>query len=274
MGFPFIILTSIGLCYLDETPVFLLYKKRFEECKEVLKRITKINKRPEFKFNLLEEMHEVNERYVSALDITEPNRKITEMRESGFFSMPKEGKDMNKVSVIVKDKEISKIKVFIKNYKLFILWGVYYFAYFGLPLLIQSEKIYILNFTFLGIIELAGIYIASRIISKMDNMKIMQYSMVICTLFSCLHNFISTSFSFLLVTKFFLTIFFAVLQIHTLETFSVKNRSKIFGYCFMFGRLFAISMPLVFGQLSAFQLSPVSVLVIMFFISTLFLIKM
>jgi hypothetical protein len=276
MGFPFLVLTGVGFCFLDETPAYLLCQKKYEECKSVIRTITRVNKRPEFKFNLVEEMEEINQKYTSAMDIAGGMANtIRPNRDSAYWSVMSDNPHVldSRISSIQKVK-ISKLKLFRKYFQLFFLWAVHYLAYFGFPLLMGGGTTLVLNFTFLGCIELLGILLSIKLLKHYSRVKSMRYFIIICLVTCIMFYFFDTYFSLLIISKFFLTLFFGVLQIYTLEMFPIEIRSQGFGYCFSFGRLCAIFIPLFLGRFSALQIKPVLILAIFFFLSLLFMINL
>lgn len=62
MGILFLIFVILGAFYFDESPKYLVYKERTEEAKQILKKITRINKRPPFEFKLMKELQKKNEK--------------------------------------------------------------------------------------------------------------------------------------------------------------------------------------------------------------------
>ena len=276
MGFPFLILTGVGFCFLDETPAYLLCQKKFEECKSVIRTITKVNKRPEFRFNLLEEMGHYNKKYTTGMDMV--GGKSANLRpkgNSGLFSIMSENTLLvDNTSSFSRKTKISKVKLFKKNFKLFFLWAVNYFAYFGLPMLVGDGTTLVLNFTLLGFTELLGILLSTRVLRHYPRVCCMRVFIMFCFVTSSLFYFFKTYFFLLIISKFFLTLFFMILQIYTLEVFSTEVRSQGFGYCFTFGRLCAIFIPVFLGQFSALDINPVLILAIFFFLSLLFMINL
>jgi hypothetical protein len=271
MGFPFLILTVVGLCYLDETPAFLLYQKKYEECKKVLQTITRVNKRPDFKFKLLEEMHEVNQKYTTAMDLVGgKTMNIRPMRDSSYMSIISESPTYKDSSGnLIKVKRKSVFKLFSRHMRLFFLWAVHYFAYFGFPLLIQGGNTLVLNFTLLGCVELFGILLTTSLLRNHCRVSSMRICVFFCLLTCVLYYFLDKNYLYLLVSKFFLTIFFGALQVYTLEVFSTEIRSQGFSYCFTFGRLCAIFLPLALGRFSALKVDPVLLLTVLFSLSLL-----
>lgn len=67
--------------------------------------MTAVNRRPPFRFNLIEELEEINHNYMHA-------------KEGKFFEKHQ--------SLFIQNYELNKY------YKLYILWGVYFFTYFGM----------------------------------------------------------------------------------------------------------------------------------------------
>jgi hypothetical protein len=276
MGFPFLVLTGVGFCFLDETPAYLLCKGKYEECKSVIRTITRVNKRPEFRFNLVEEMDEINQKYTSAMDIAGGmSANIRPMRDSSYWSIVSDNPHLIGNQDMSSQKfKISRLKLFKKYFQLFFLWAVHYLAYFGIPLLMGGGTTLILNFTFLGCIELLGILLSIKLLRHFSRIKCMRIFIMICLVTCILFYFFDYQFFLLIITKFFLTLFFGVLQIYTLEIIPVEIRSQGFGYCFTFGRLCAIFIPLFLGRFSALQIKPVLILAIFFLLSLFFMINL
>jgi MFS family permease len=88
MGLPLVFCFILAWFWLDETPRYLVSKKRFEEAKEVLKKICIINSRPPFNFRLNGEITTDNERFfrvgVQNLDTTGVTAMTSKKEESGF----------------------------------------------------------------------------------------------------------------------------------------------------------------------------------------------
>lgn len=271
MGFPFLILTVVGLCYLEETPAYLLYQKKYEDCKNVIRKITRVNKRPEFKFKLLEEMNEVNPKYTTAMDLVGGKAaNIKPKRDSSYMSVISDAPQFIEGSGIRRVAHKKSIfKIFSRNLRLFFLWAVHYFAYFGYPLLIQGGNTLVLNFTLLGCVEIVGILLTTRLLRNHCKVGSMRVCVVFCIFTCALYYFLDKNYIYLLVSKFFLTIFFGALQIYTLEVFSTEVRSQAFSYCFTFGRVCAIFLPLAIGRFSALQIDPILMLGVLFFLSFL-----
>lgn len=256
MGFPLIALTAIAITLLEESPAYLLMKRDFKGCRQVLKKITEINNRPKFKFRLLPELHDINPTYTTNMDLFQSHNK------TDTCSLQSEQRLMTSPSP-------SMWKLFRKSYPLFILWGVHYFAYFGFPLMISYGRTLVFNFTIIAAIELLGILISIKILKSFDQLKTMGYLLTACLVCCGLDAAVGKSFVFLCVVKFCLTLFFGVLQIYTLEAFDMRLRSQAYGYCFMFGRLCSIMTPLVFSQLSNVSVYSSIVLGVLFFVSLL-----
>ena len=172
----------------------------------------------------------------------------------------------------VKTIRISKIKLFKKHYRLFFLWAVHYFAYFGFPLLIGGGTKLVLNFTLLGSTELLGILLSAKLLRHFNYVSSMRFFVFCCLVTCILFYFFDKYFFLLIISKFFLTLFFGVLQIYTLEVFHTQIRSQGFGYCFTFGRLSAIFIPLFLGRFNAIEINPVLLPAMFFFLSLIFMI--
>ena len=89
MGLPLVFCFILAWFWLDETPRYLVSKKRFEEAKEVLKKICKTNSRPPFEFRLNGEMRNDNEKFyrVGADDLNQTGvsfMTVKSKNESGF----------------------------------------------------------------------------------------------------------------------------------------------------------------------------------------------
>ena len=208
MGFPFLILTAVGFCFLDETPAFLYCQHQYKQCKEVIRTITRINQRPEFKFNLLEEMNQVNSRYTTAMEIVGGKAAVIRpKRDSSYFSVISDNVHMQNASVQNNRRKISKVKLFRKHYRLFFLWAVHYFAYFGFPLLIGGGTKLILNFTLLGSTELLGILLSAKLLTHFNYVRSMKVFVFFCLLTCVLFYFFDKYFFFLIILKPFFPFF-------------------------------------------------------------------
>ena len=260
MGFPLVALTAVAISLLEESPAYLLMKRDFKACRRVLKKITEINNRPTFKFRLLPELTEINPSYTTNIDLFNTPEEFTnsmKMSEQrlGISELP------------------SKWQLFRKSYPLFIIWGVHYFAYFGIPQMISYGRTLVFNFTIIAAIELLGILFSIKILQWFDKLRTMRLMVFLCLLCCVLDSVFARTFFFICCLKLCLTLLFGLLQIYTLEAFDMHFRSQAYGYCFMFGRLFSIMTPLVFGQLSV-SINPSWLLCVLFFVALLMMFRL
>lgn len=68
MATPFAICTFCLIFFMDETPRYLVSKKKFADAKRILAKISQINKRPPFKFKLNGEIEDDNTKFFITLN--------------------------------------------------------------------------------------------------------------------------------------------------------------------------------------------------------------
>ena len=61
IGTPMVLLAAILLLVLDESPRFLVGKQRYQDARNVLDKISRYNRRPEFQFRLYQEIEAENQ---------------------------------------------------------------------------------------------------------------------------------------------------------------------------------------------------------------------
>lgn len=156
----------LGFLVIDESPRFLLAQRRIEETKQILKKMTDVNRRPPFLFNLLEELQEKNTTYIS-----HDNGTMAEKRKS--MAAPKE-----------------KLRRF---YKIYILWGVYFFTYYGMNFSIFNvSDILWLNVSLFGLVEMIGLGTAGIVAKKYERVYTMRYSLFFSSFFCLITYYLNT----------------------------------------------------------------------------------
>lgn len=215
-----------GYVLLDESPRYLVSRGALSAAKRALMRATVVNRRPPFAFNLIEELSARNRAYAAPAVRTSTTE--TGPSPPAFFD---------------------SVEFLKPHLWLFAIWGVYYFAYFGLQFSIGNFKDASINFTFNGVAELLGVLLSSHVLKRYRKVPLLKWQLSIasagCLCFR-LANIDSYLWSFLIfLIKLDITVFAQTLHVLSLEVFPTKFRAQGYAYCFLFGRVSASAMPFV-----------------------------
>lgn len=174
MAVPTLLGCLVGYFLLDESPRYLISKGCLNEAKQVLHKITKINRRPPFQFSLVDEL--------SSKNITYDSRKSTR----GAAQLP-----------LYAGVSYSDIWGYVRpRIPIFLIWAVYYFAYFGLQFSMNDFKDAKVSFTFNGVAELLGVYISSQILKRYPKVPLLKWQLFIASA-ACLCFRLASSDSYL-----------------------------------------------------------------------------
>jgi len=258
IGAPLLISLYVIKNYIFETPRYLYFEQRYQEAREVLNKISKINRRVPIKERLLGEHGQEAEEgtiFFPKRQVPPEVQAIAKGNFTGYLDL-------------FKDKNIRKITLF-----LLYVWFFRHFAYYGLNFSLPSlgAEVY-RNFTIASVAEFAAFLAADRINQRFGRKLSLIISVGLVSL-ACLAiiffpipdecylavegcyqkrvSLVST-----ILAKFGLSFFASVLITYTSESYPTEVRPLGLGITMSTGRLGAIAMPFIVAYMSNTQVNP------------------
>ncbi|XP_045499111.1 organic cation transporter protein-like [Colias croceus] len=204
---------------LSESVRWLLSQNRFEEAKQNLENVARVNKK------------QVSEKSMLALMNPQREEPKTEQR-----------------SLI---KTIFRSRVLLRRVCTTPIWWITTtFVYYGLSINSTSlSDTMHLNFILTAAIEIPGYYTAAFILNKAGRKPTLSVGFIFCALCNLAFVFIPTALTVVrlivfLAGKFFISVVFTSLYLFTSELYPTEFRHSLLGFSSMIGRIGSITAPL------------------------------
>lgn len=189
--------------------------------------MTRINRRPDFQFNLLSELTLKNKSYK-----TLSTNKLTINTQAVLLPGSKKKKKAN---------IFSEIRSFWQYLMIVWIWVVYNFSYYGFQFAIIMSNNFMVYFVLLSLSEFFGNYIQATVNSVKYMLSV---AAICCVLVSLIGEGIFSTFLFL-IAKFMMSFFSGILLSYTMQLFPTSYRAQGYSLCTLISKVAVIFMPAI-----------------------------